>query len=75
MEGKARFVFPVVMAIIVFCRERALTFFNIGWRNDFVVRSWSACAIGWPIAASTADLAIPFARSPTRRIVAAIERT
>jgi hypothetical protein len=41
----------------------ALTFFNIGWRNDFVVRWWSACAIGWPIAASTAHLAIPFARS------------
>jgi hypothetical protein len=50
-----------------------LTFFNIGWRNDFVVRWWSAFAIGWPIAVSTAYLAIPFAR--TQRIVAAIERT
>jgi hypothetical protein len=49
-----------------------LTFFNIGWRNDFVVRWWSAFAIGWPIAASTAYLAI---RSLTQRIVAAIERT
>jgi hypothetical protein len=53
----------------------ALTFFNIGWRNDFVMRWWSAFAIGWPIAASTAYLAIPFARSLTQRIVAAIERT
>jgi len=26
------------------CRERALTFFNIGWRNDFVMRWWSAFA-------------------------------
>jgi hypothetical protein len=52
-----------------------LTFFNIGWRNDFVVRWWSAFAIGWPIAASTAYLAIPFARSLTQRIAAAIERT
>jgi Protein of unknown function (DUF2798) len=52
-----------------------LTFFNIGWRNDFVMRSWSALAIGWPIAASTAFLAIPFARSLTQRIVVAIERT
>ena len=58
-----------------FCRERGLTFFNIGWRNDFVVRWRSAFAIGWPIAASTAYLAIPFARSLTQRIVAAIERT
>jgi hypothetical protein len=52
-----------------------LTFFNFGWRNDFVVRWWSAFAIGWLIAASTAYLAIPFACSLTQRIVAAIERT
>jgi len=59
MEGKARFVFPVVItAIIVFVVSGALTFFNIGWRNDFVMRWWSA-----------------FARSLTQRIVAAIERT
>jgi Protein of unknown function (DUF2798) len=52
-----------------------LTFFNIGWRNDFVMRWWSAFAIGWPVAASTAYLAIPFARSLTQRIVVAVERT
>ena len=76
MEGKARFVFPVVItATIVFVVSGAVTFFNIGWRNDFVIRWWSAFAIGWPIAAGTAYLAIPFARSLTRRIVAAIERT
>ena len=76
MEGKARFVFPVVItAIIVFVVSGALTFFNISRRNDFVVRWWSAFAIGGPIAASTAHLAIPFARSLTQRIVAAIERT
>ena len=57
------------------CRERGVDIFNIGWRNDFVMRWWSAFAIGWPIAASTAYLAIPFARSFTQRIVAAIERT
>jgi Protein of unknown function (DUF2798) len=76
MEGKARFVFPVVItAIIVFVVSGALTLFNIGWRNDFVMRWWSAFAIGWPIAASIAYLAMPFARSLTQRIVAAIERT
>jgi len=57
-----------------FRRKRALTFFDIGWRNDFVIRWWSAFAIGWPIAASTAYLAMPFARGLTQRIVAAIER-
>ena len=76
MEGKARFVFPVaIAAIIAFVVSGALTFFNIGWRNDFVIRWWSAFAIGWPIAASTAYLAMPFARSLTQRIVAVIERT
>ena len=76
MEGKARFVFPVVItAIIVFVVSGAVTFFNIGWRNAFVIRWWSAFAIGWPIATSTAYVAIPFARSLTQRIVAAIERT
>jgi hypothetical protein len=76
MEGKARFVFPVVItAIIVFVVSGTVTFFYIGWRSDFVIRWWSAFAIGWPIAAGTAYLAIPFARSVTLRIVAAIERT
>jgi hypothetical protein len=65
----------VITAIFAFVVSGALTFFNIGWRNDFVMRWWSAFAIGWPIAASTAYLAIPFALSPTRRIAAAIERT
>jgi TRAP-type C4-dicarboxylate transport system permease small subunit len=75
MEGKARFVFPVVItAFIVFVVSGAVTFFNIGWRNDFMIRWWSAFVIGWPIAASTAYLAIPFARNLTQHIVAAIER-
>jgi len=40
-----------------------------------VIRWWSAFAIGWPIAAGAAYLAMPFARSLTQRIVAVIERT
>ena len=45
MEGKARFAFPVVItAIIAFVVSGALTFFNIGRRNDFVMRWWSAFA-------------------------------
>jgi hypothetical protein len=45
-----------------------LTFFNIGWRNDFVIRWWPAFAAG------AANLAVPFARSLTQRIVVAIDR-
>ena len=76
MEGKSRFIFPVVItAFVVFVASGAVTFFNIGWRNDFVIRWWSAFAIRWPIAAGTAYLASPFARNFTQHIVAAIERT
>jgi len=39
------------------------------------MRWWFAFAIGWPVAAGIAYLAIPFARSLTQRIVAVIERT
>src|SRR5258708_31828867 len=75
MDGKAIFVFRVVIsAIIVFVVSGTLTFFNIGWRNDFVMRWWSAFAIGWPVAAGTAYLAIPFSPSLTQPIVAAIAR-
>jgi hypothetical protein len=72
MESKARFVFPVVITAIAFVVSGA---FNIDWRIDFVIRWWSAFAIGWPIAAGAAYLAMPFARSLTQCIVAAIERT
>jgi hypothetical protein len=75
MRGKARYIFPVVItAMIVFVVSGAVTFFNIGWRNDLLIRWWSAFAVGWPIGASTAFLVIPFARRLTWRIVAAIER-
>ena len=74
-RGKARYIFPVVIpAMIVFVVSGAVTFSNIGWRNDLLIRWWSAFAIGWPIGASTAFLVIPFARRLTWRIVAAIER-
>jgi len=68
MEGKARFVFQVVVtAIIVSVVSGALTFFDIGWPNDFVIRWWSAFAIGWPIAAATAYLAMPKPHPAHRR--------
>jgi len=76
MEGKAKIVFPIVItAIIVFIVSGVVTFFNIGLRSDFLVRWLSAFAVGWPVAALTAYVAIPFARGVTQRIVALIERT
>jgi hypothetical protein len=73
MERKARFVFPVVItAIIVFVVSAVVTFFNIGFRADFVPRWLSGFAVGWPVASVTAFFAIPLARNLTQRIVGLI---
>jgi hypothetical protein len=74
MQGKERFVFPVLATgIIVFVASAAVTFANIGWRVDFVRRWLVAFTIGWPVAAMTAYFAMPIARRLTARIVALIE--
>ena len=74
MDGKAKFVFPIVItAIIVFIVSAVVTFFNIGLRADFVPRWLSAFVVGWPVASITAFIALPFARAVTARIVTVIE--
>ena len=74
MEGKAKFIFPIVItAIIVFIVSAVVTFFNIGLRPDFVPRWLSAFLVGWPVAALTAFVALPIARAVTLRIVGLIE--
>jgi Protein of unknown function (DUF2798) len=74
MEGKARFVFPIIAtAVVVFVASAAVTFMNIGFRADFVRRWLTAFSVGWPVAAVTAYLAFPFVRRATAGIVALIE--
>jgi len=52
MEGKARFIFPVLIsALIVFVVSGVVTFTNIGLRADFVPRWLNAFATGWPVSA------------------------
>jgi hypothetical protein len=76
MDGKAKFIFPVVItAIIVFAVSGVVTFFNIGFRADFVPRWLSAFIVGWPVASVIAFIAIPFARNVTLRIVKLIDGT
>ena len=66
MEGKARFIFPVIItAIIVFVVSAVVTFTNIGFRIDFVPRWLQAFITGWPVAAVTAFVAIPYVRRLT----------
>ncbi len=52
MEGKAKFIFPILATgIVVFVVSCVVTFSNIGLRADFVGRWLSAFFLGWPIAA------------------------
>jgi len=74
MEGKARFIFPVLAtALIVFVVSAVVTFTNVGFRADFVRRWLSAFSIGWPVAVVIALLAFPLLRRITNRLVAFIE--
>jgi hypothetical protein len=74
MEGKARYIFPVLAtAIIVFVASAAVTYANIGAHPDFVRRWLFAFCVGWPVAAVTALFAMPPLRRLTMHIVALIE--
>jgi Protein of unknown function (DUF2798) len=75
MDGKAKYIFPIVMtAVVVFVASAVVTWHNIGFRSDYVARWLSAFLVGWPAAAVTAFVAIPFARRTTQWLVAQIER-
>lgn len=72
MDGKAKYIFPVIITgIIVFVVSAVVTFSNIGARADFVPRWLGAFVTGWPVAAVTAFFAIP----AVRRLTVAIERS
>ena len=74
MEGKARFIFPVMIsALIVFVVSGVVTFTNIGLRADFVPRWLKAFITGWPVAAILAFIAVPHIRRATEAIVRLIE--
>jgi hypothetical protein len=74
MEGKARFIFPIIIsALIVFVVSGVVTFTNIGLRADFVPRWLKAFVTGWPVAAVLAFIAIPYVRRATEIIVRMIE--
>ena len=70
MEGKGRFIFPVLIsALIVFVVSAVVTFTNIGLRVDFVPRWLKAFITGWPVAAVLAFFAVPHVRRATEIIV------
>lgn len=74
MDGKARFIFPIIMTgIIVFLVSFLVTFLNVGFPAHFVSLWLKAFVTGWPIAALVAFFAIPMARAATLWIVARLD--
>lgn len=70
MTGKARFIFPIVMAFMMaFLVSGVITLVNLGFAPDFFARWMRAFVIAWPSAAFVAFFALPLARWATMAIV------
>lgn len=73
MTGKARFIFPILMAgIMAFLMTALVTWLNLGLPPDFIRHWLAAFAVAWPCAAATAFVAIPVARRATGLIIRVI---
>ena len=52
MQGKAKFIFPVLMAgVMAFLMTGLVTWLNLGFPADFLKRWMTAFIIAWPCAA------------------------
>ena len=59
MEGKAKFIFPVIAtATDRLHGQRRRDLRNLGFRADFVRRWLTAYIIGWPVGATTGLLVL-----------------
>jgi hypothetical protein len=75
MEGKAKFLFPVLMGgIITFFLTAIVTFVNVGIPHDFLHRWLKSWFVAWPLAAIIAFVFFPYMRRMTDWLVALIER-
>ncbi len=74
MQGKAKYIFPVLMAgVMAFLMTALITWLNLGFPPNFFSLWMKAFAIAWPMASLAAFLAIPLARSATQKIVSLLD--
>jgi hypothetical protein len=74
MDGKARFIFPILMGgFMVFIVAAVVTYMNTGFQPGYVGRWLHAWLVGWPVAAIVIFVSLPAIRMVTLRIVALIE--
>lgn len=75
MEGRTRFVFPVLMGgIITFFVTAIVTFVNVGIPADFLHRWMKSWSVGWPVAAFIAFISMPHVRRAAERIAALLDQ-
>ena len=74
MQGKAKYIFPVLMAgVMAFLMTALITWLNLGFPPNYLGLWMKAFAIAWPMASLAAFLAIPLARSATQKIVSLLD--
>jgi len=71
VDGKARFIFPIVMMVMMV--TLLVTIINLGFPSDFLWQWAKAFALPWPVAALPAYFTTPIARHVTGKIVMAID--
>ncbi|MCX7324765.1 MAG: DUF2798 domain-containing protein [Hyphomicrobiales bacterium] len=75
MDGKARIIFPILMAgVMAFLMTALITWLNLGFPPNYMALWLKAFAVAWPAAAVAAFIAIPLARRATAAIVAFLDR-
>jgi Protein of unknown function (DUF2798) len=73
MEGKARFIFPVIMAFFMALLMTAVvTAMDLGFPSNYFSQWMKAFGIAWPLASCVAFVAVPLARRMTSAIVKTI---
>lgn len=74
MSAKGRIILAALMSsMMVFMVTLLVTYLNLGWRPDFLLKWGKAYVIAWPVAATTAFLVMPMARRATCRILFMLE--
>jgi hypothetical protein len=73
MDGKARVIFPIIMAFFMALLMTAvITFINLGFPPNYFVQWMKAFAVTWPLASCVAFIAVPLARRITAAIVSVV---
>lgn len=73
MNLKPKHIQPVLMAgIMAFLMTAFVTWMNLGFPPDYIIRWLHAFLVAWPLAAIAAYIAIPISAKATGKILRAL---